>query len=81
MKITQSKAKELINNSKGRFFSLANIKKDSTQRIYGSSKLNLIDYKGYLNIYEMNKKSFRNVDLETIYALNINKKRYEVVNG
>jgi hypothetical protein len=81
MKISKNKAKELINNSKGKFFSLANYKKDSTQRLYGSSKLNLINYKGYINIYEMNKKSFRNVDIETMYALNINKKRYEVVNG
>ena len=86
--IDTNKAKQLIKESKGKFFTAHFIKKDMSQRIlnartgkrytpksnrkqpYEPSKYNL------LTVYDMQKKNFRMLNLETLFKLNINKTKY-----
>ena len=89
--INKDKAKELINNSNGRIFSSLFIKKDGTHRLmnarlkvtkhlkenakkrpYEPSKYNL------LTVFDMQKKSYRMINIETLQTLIINKKMYNV---
>ena len=89
--INKDKAKELINNSNGRIFSSLFIKKDGTHRLmnarlkvtkhlkenakkrpYDPSKYNL------LTVFDMQKKSYRMINIETLQTLIINKKMYNV---
>jgi len=89
--INKDKAKELINNSNGRIFSSLFIKKDGTHRLmnarlkvtkhlkedakkrpYDPSKYNL------LTVFDMQKKSYRMINIETLQTLIINKKIYNV---
>ena len=89
--INKDKAKELINNSNGRIFSSLFIKKDGTHRLmnarlkvtkhlkenakkrpYEPSKYNL------LTVFDMQKKSYRMINIETLQTLIINKKMYNI---
>ena len=89
--INKDKAKELINNSNGRIFSSLFIKKDGSHRLmnarlkvtkhlkenakkrpYEPSKYNL------LTVFDMQKKSYRMINIETLQTLIINKKIYNV---
>ena len=89
--INKDKAKELINNSNGRIFSSLFIKKDGSHRLmnarlkvtkhlkkdakprpYKPSKYNL------LTVFDMQKKSYRMINIETLQTLIINKKMYNI---
>ncbi len=89
--INKDKAKELINNSNGRIFSSLFIKKDGSHRLmnarlkvtkhlkenakkrpYEPSKYNL------LTVFDMQKKSYRMINIETLQTLIINKKMYNI---
>ena len=89
--INKDKAKELINNSNGRIFSSLFIKKDGSHRLmnarlkvskhlkkdakprpYDPSKYNL------LTVFDMQKKSYRMINIETLQTLIINKKMYNI---
>ena len=85
--ITTYKAKELIKGSKGLIFSTTFVKKDNTIRTltsrtgkqytptgkaapYKPSDYNLI------TLYDMRKKAFRMLNLNTLLTLSINKEKY-----
>jgi len=85
--INRTKAKELIKQSKGLIFSTTFIKKDNTIRTltsrtgkkytptgkkapYKPSDYNLIP------LYDMRKKAFRMINLNTLLTLSINKEKY-----
>jgi HJR/Mrr/RecB family endonuclease len=89
--IDRDKAKELINNSKGRIFSATFTKKDFTRRLINARiKVNYKpktdrqrpydpNKKGLICVYDMTKKGFRMINLQTLDTLNINKKKYIVL--
>ena len=85
--INRTKAKELIKDSKGKIFSTTFIKKDNTIRTltsrtgkrytptgkkapYKAENYNLIA------LYDMRKKAFRMLNLNTLITLSINKEKY-----
>jgi len=86
--ITQDKAKELINQSKGRIFSATYIKKDLTERIinarigkhYKSKTGKKAPYDpdkyNLKKVYDMKVKDFRIINLNTLITLSINKTKY-----
>ena len=84
--IDRDKAKELINNSKGRIFSATFTKKDFTKRLINARiKINYKaktdrqrpydpSKKGLICVYDMLNKGFRMINIQTLDTLNINKK-------
>ena len=88
--IDRDKAKELINQSNGRIFSAVFIKKDNTHRLmnarikvnykpktdrskpYEPSKYNL------LCVYDMQKKAYRMININTLQTLILNKRMYNI---
>ncbi len=89
--ITPDKAKEIIKENKYKFFTAHFIKKDNTKRIlncmtgkrweaktdrtqpYDPSNYNLI------KVYDLKKKTFRIINFNTLYKLNINKNKYKIL--
>ena len=86
--INRTKAKELIKDSKGLIFSTTFIKKDNTIRTltsrtgkqYKSKTGNKAPYKpsdyNLIPLYDMKKKAFRMLNLNTLLTLSINKEKY-----
>ena len=86
--ITSTRAKELIKESKGLIFSTTFIKKDNTIRTltsrtgkqYKSKTGRKAPYKAenynLLPLYDMRKKAFRMLNLNTLLTLSINKEKY-----
>jgi hypothetical protein len=89
--ITTDKAKELIRETNGLIFSSTFIKKDGTHRLmnarlkvtkglkenakprpYEPSKYNLIC------VYDMNKKGYRMININTLLTITINKNKYTI---
>jgi HJR/Mrr/RecB family endonuclease len=89
--IDRDKAKELINNSKGRIFSATFTKKDFTRRLINARiKVNYKaktdrqrpydpNKKGLICVYDMLKKGHRMINLQTLDTLSINKNKYIVL--
>lgn len=87
--ITPSKAKELMENSKGSFFTVAFIKKNGDYRemnarlgvtIGVNGRGRPFDPKNYelIGVYDMQKHAHRMVNLRTILGLNIHGREYKV---
>ena len=86
--ITSTRAKELIKESKGKIFSTTFLKKDNTIRTltsrtgkqYKSKTGKKAPYKpsdyNLLPLYDMRKKAFRMINLNTLITLSINKEKY-----
>ena len=85
--ITRTRAKELIKESKGKIFSTTFIKKDNTVRTLTSRTGkqytptgNKAPYKpavyNLIPLYDMRKKAFRMLNLNTLLTLSINKEKY-----
>ncbi len=87
--ITRQQAIELINESKGKFFTISFIKKDKTERrmttrigvkkgVNGQGlKYNPSDY-GLKPSYDFGVNDWRMINFKTTTKLNINKKKYIV---
>ena len=85
--INRNKAKELIKQSKGKIFSTTFVKKDNTIRTLTSrtgkqytptgkkAPYKPSDY-NLLPLYDMKKKAFRMLNLNTLLTLSINKEKY-----
>ena len=85
--INKNKAKELIKESKGKIFSTTFIKKDNTVRTLTSrtgkrytptgkkAPYKPEDY-NLVSLYDMRKKAFRMLNLNTLITLSINKTKY-----
>ena len=86
--INRNKAKELIKESKGKIFSTTFLKKDNTIRTltsrtgkqYKSKTGKKAPYKpsdyNLVALYDMRKKAFRMLNLNTLLTLSINKEKY-----
>jgi len=86
--INRNKAKELIKESKGKIFSTTFLKKDNTIRTltsrtgkqYKSKTGKKAPYKpsdyNLIALYDMRKKAFRMLNLNTLITLSINKEKY-----
>ena len=86
--INRNKAKELIKESKGLIFSTTFVKKDNTIRTltsrtgkqYKSKTGKKAPYKpsdyNLIALYDMRKKAFRMLNLNTLLTLSINKEKY-----
>jgi hypothetical protein len=86
--INRNKAKELIKQSKGLIFSTTFLKKDNTIRTltsrtgkqYKSKTGKKAPYKpsdyNLIPLYDMRKKAFRMLNLNTLITLSINKTKY-----
>jgi len=89
-KITTDKAKELIHQTNGKIFSSTFIKKDNTIRTltarlgkkYKSKTGKSAPYKAsnynLLPVYDMRKKAFRMININTLLTLTINKNNYKI---
>ncbi len=87
--ITRQQAVELVNSSKGRFFTITFVKKDNTERrmtartgvkkgVNGQGmKYNPSDY-GMKSVYDMGKLEWRMINFKTATRLKINKKDYVI---
>lgn len=85
--ITRNKAFELVNSSKGKFFTISFIKKDKTERrmtarigvkkgVNGQGlKYNPLDF-GMKPVYDMANLDWRMINFKTATKLKINKKDY-----
>ena len=88
--INRNKAKELIKQSKGLIFSTTFIKKDNTIRTltartgkkYKSKTGKEAPYKAQdynlIPLYDMRKKAFRMLNLNTLLTLTINNTKYTI---
>jgi hypothetical protein len=85
--ISKTSAEQLMRSSKGRIFSVTAATKGNPNRLFnvrlsvtkgvkgtGKSTKSL----GLLKVYDMQKKSFRTVNLQNVSALKINKQSYIV---
>ena len=87
--ITRNKAIELVNSSKGKFFTITFVKKDNTERrmtarigvkigVNGQGmKYNPSDY-GMKSVYDMAKLEWRMINFKTATRLKIGKKDYVI---
>ena len=87
--VSRDKALELINTSKGKMFSVLFIKKDGTKRYMNcrtgvkkgvTGKGLSFDPKksGYVNVYDVQAKGHRLVNINTLKLIKINKSEYTV---
>jgi alkyl hydroperoxide reductase subunit AhpF len=91
MKISRSRATDLIHNSKGKVFGVKFVKRTTGETRNMSARLGVQKYvtgeglkfspsrKNLVTVFDMNKKGYRMVNLEGLTNLNINKNSYEVV--
>jgi len=79
MKISKKTAIVLINNNKGKFFTVTFTKKDKTERtINAVKKTGAISPACYLNVYSIQDKGYRNVDVRKISKLKLGGNTYKV---
>ena len=88
-KITKEEAKELILNNRSRIFSVLFTKKDGSKRqmkarldvkkdIKGAGlKYNPADF-NYIIAFDMAKKNYRTINVNTLERLRLNKKEYNI---
>ena len=87
--ITKQDAKQLIKDTKGRFFTVTFIKKDGTKRVM-NARLGVKAYlrggelpydpeeKGLIPVYDVKTGDYRMVNINTIIHLKIGNNEYEV---
>ena len=76
--ISKTRAVELINTSKGKFFTVTFTKAGGTTRTINGNTKGKMTNQGYLNIYSMKDKGYRNVNVRTISALKLNGESYKI---
>ena len=78
-RISRTKAVELINNSKGKFFTVTFKKKNGDLRmINGNFKKGNFTPLGYLSVYSAADKGYRQVNPKTITSLSVGGTEYKV---
>lgn len=89
--ITKDKAKEIILNNRSKIFSVLFTKKDGTKRKMNARLDVKKDIKGvglkykpkefnYIIAYDMLKKAYRTININTLEQLTLNKKEYHIKN-
>ncbi len=80
-KISRTKAVKAIQSNGGKFMTITFIKKNNTERTINCIMKNgAVSDLGYLNVYSIPDKGYRNIDPRTIKQVNINNEQL-VVNG
>jgi hypothetical protein len=78
-KISKSKAVELIEANKGKFFTVTFTKKDNTLRtINCTRKVGATTNLGYLSVWSVQDKGLRSIDPRTITGLKLDNNEYKV---
>jgi hypothetical protein len=78
-RINRTKAVELIESSKGKFFTVTFMKKNNmTRTINCNYKKGSRSPLGYMNVYSLADKNYRNINPQTITKLSINGNTYMV---
>jgi hypothetical protein len=76
-KISRTKMVQMLNDSKGRFFTSTHIDKDNNPRTMNCIKRNTPPTDlGYITVYSMVDKGLRNINPQTITNLSINGTHY-----
>jgi hypothetical protein len=81
VRISRTKAIQLLDGVKGRIVSLTCVRKDNkTTTITGQIRRGNkpMTAMGYLQVYDMVKHGMRNVNLQTLQSLKVNKQVYQV---
>lgn len=77
--ISRQKAVETIENNKGKFFTATFKKKDGSVRTINCVRKNKATTKlGYLNVYSIQDKDYRNIDPRSLLNLNIENKKFKI---
>jgi hypothetical protein len=80
--MTKSKAKEIIEQTKGRFMTIKFVKKDATIRTmncrlgvkkYLHGGKSNVDQNDYVTVYDLNAKGYRSVNLSTVQEIHYKK--------
>jgi hypothetical protein len=80
-KASRSEMVRLINGSQGRFFTCTHIDKDGNARTMNAIKSNRVQETassdlGYITVYSMLDKGYRNINPQTITDLSMNRTHY-----
>lgn len=80
MKISKTKAIELINNSGGKFITVIFTKRNGEKRTMNCRKIagNAITSLGYLKVVETKTKTIKNVNTRRLLGLKMNKQQYNI---
>lgn len=89
MNISKAKAKDLINGSKGKFFSVAftkkngdlrnmNCRKGVTKHLKGGELAFNPNAKGLVVVFDAQKKAYRMININTLQSVTIDKATYSV---
>jgi hypothetical protein len=89
MNISKAKAKDLINASKGKFFSVAFVKKNGdlrnmncrkgvTKHLNGGELAFNPNAKGLVVVFDAQKKAYRMININTLQSITIDKATYSV---
>jgi|LakMenEpi03Aug12_release.lakeMendotaPanAssembly.Ray.scaffolds.fasta_scaffold771024_3 hypothetical protein len=77
--ISRKQAVKTIEDNKGKFFTATFKKKDGSLRTINCVRKNKATTKlGYLNVYSIQDKDYRNIDPRTLVRLNIEKKKLKI---
>lgn len=80
-RISRTNAIKVIKENGGKFMTIKFVKKDNSERTINCIMKNDSESKlGYLNVYSIPDKGYRNIDTRTIRQVNIDNKQL-VVNG
>lgn len=71
-RISRTNVVELIKSNSGKFFTVEFVKKNNTNRTINCiMKNNGLTRLGYLNVWSIQDKGYRNIDIRTIRTVNI----------
>jgi hypothetical protein len=76
--ISRTKATELINGTKGKFFTVTFTKANGQMRSINGNTKGKTTNLGYLNIYSLKDKGYRNVNPRTITSVSLSGIIYKV---
>lgn len=79
-KINKNKAVELISNTKGKIFTVTFEKKDGSTRTINCNykRPKNVNPLGYMTVYDMQEKAYRNVNSQTIKMITFKGTTYKV---
>ena len=78
-KVSKTQVVDIIKKTNGKFFTVTFVKANgNTRTINGNVKKNAISTLGFINVYSMQDKGYRNVNSQTIKSVSFNNTTYKV---
>lgn len=78
-RISRTDVVKKIEEQKGRFFTVTFQKKDNSLRTINCNRKNNATTKlGYLNVYSIQDKGYRNIDVRTISAVRLQNQSFKI---